>query len=430
MMRVVALDGLRWIASSHIVIFHRYRDWTGVPRVFAAWGQTWTQFFFIISGFVLGLSEIKKPPGAAEPSLSTYIIRRLRLLYPAYLLSLFFLLALHPHPTHFEWSVLPLHIKLLQSWFPWCVDLAGGNLNIQCSMEYWNRNSWFLSALLFFWIALRPVARALRERSVACNIVIAFCCWSASFVLEWFDHSHRLAAMVGCNEMCMRSCSTILRHSPWGYFHVLVVGIAVARVYFHYRARDDHESAGPSVSVPAAILQAFVRYGCCLGFLAYSMLMVIAPTAIKTHHMFFHNGGLLPVQVIVILGAAFGVDPLAVHVLSSRPMGWLGRLSYIQYLMQGVVWSFLKGAVDNDHVVQIAYFPALVLFSWCCQRLWVESSEPEAAPADGRSCIQKGMRPSVDKHTPSLVTYGAAEGVAADSSMLLERSGAFVRSPA
>mmetsp|Transcript_67880 Transcript_67880/g.133519 ORF Transcript_67880/g.133519 Transcript_67880/m.133519 type:complete len:276 (+) Transcript_67880:64-891(+) len=201
MMRVVALDGLRWIASSHIVIFHRYRDWTGVPRVFAAWGQTWTQFFFIISGFVLGLSEIKKPPGAAEPSLSTYIIRRLRLLYPAYLLSLFFLLALHPHPTHFEWSVLPLHIKLLQSWFPWCVDLAGGNLNIQCSMEYWNRNSWFLSALLFFWIALRPVARALRERSVACNIVIAFCCWSASFVLEWFDHSHRLAAMVGCNEM-------------------------------------------------------------------------------------------------------------------------------------------------------------------------------------------------------------------------------------
>ena len=49
-------------------------------------------------------------------------------------------------------------------------------------------------------------------------------------------------------------------------------------------------------------------------------------------YMLMHNGGLLPLMLLIILGAAVGRDPLAKYVLATPVFVVLGRISYAQCL--------------------------------------------------------------------------------------------------
>merc|ERR1712039_167802 len=68
----------------------------------------------------------------------------------------------------------------------------------------------------------------------------------------------------------------------------------------------------------------------------------------------------------VILGAATGVDPITEWIFKSRSFVMLGRISYIQYLMQRSVWVFLNTHFEES-LVNVLYPFALIGFAYILQ---------------------------------------------------------------
>jgi len=125
---------------------------------------------------------------------------------------------------------------------------------------------------------------------------------------------------------------------------------------------------------------------------------------VKPYYYFFHNGGMLPVMVLVLVGAAIGTDPITTWVFRSRPMLVLGRISYLQYLMQHVLQGWIKLAFGwSDNVMaQALFIPALLVFSYCCQR-FVE--KPYTRYQQWR--IEKGIKGCDDRCIEWLEDLGA-----------------------
>ncbi|CAK0794261.1 unnamed protein product [Prorocentrum cordatum] len=178
--RLDALDAPRWLCSCMIVCYHFYKEELGV---FAEWGSAWTQFFFVLSGFVLAYVEMARPVSKA-PNISQleYLRKRLITVYPTYLLALLLRMLTNRiyHPA-FDWAVLPMHVLLIQSWVPICIEkeahpreicvdfpIACGpaDSHVLCATQRWNGVAWFMSCLVVYWLLLRPLARHFRTYSI------------------------------------------------------------------------------------------------------------------------------------------------------------------------------------------------------------------------------------------------------------------------
>lgn len=101
------IDGLRFIAISGVVLYHcmqqiaarngvsaNFEDHQGADR-FVIWllsqGRLGVQFFFVISGFVLGLQYSERHfSGRPKPGLGRFYLRRLTRLEPPYAVNLLF----------------------------------------------------------------------------------------------------------------------------------------------------------------------------------------------------------------------------------------------------------------------------------------------------------------------------------------------------
>merc|ERR1712187_512185 len=99
---------------------------------FAENGALWTQFFFVLSGFVLSYVEMARPPHkVAKLSALQYLWKRLTTIYPTYLFVLVLTLCTMQPRSDFEWAILPLHAVLLQAWIPILSDTN------QCAAQQW-----------------------------------------------------------------------------------------------------------------------------------------------------------------------------------------------------------------------------------------------------------------------------------------------------
>jgi len=375
--RLEALDAPRWIASIQIVCYHMYGHKEAFSR-YATWFAVWTQLFFLLSGFVLAYAELAKPPktGNSRLSLLRYVRRRLTVIYPAFFLALLLRVTYHPGKTPFEWSMLPLHAMLMQSWLPICIATESGS--ITCSPWLFNGEAWFLSVLLIFWLFLRPLAEMFRQRSLTfCSVTIVVC-WIWSYVYQIAGNHNRLASALGFGELGSIIVMVAIRATPIGFFNVFIAGVAAARIFIVVATKDADTGGSVSLETRKVALAAtnapkVLRYGCCVGYIIYAGMVAFLTKYIKSHYYFFHNGGMLPVMLLVLLGAAIGTDPLAVWVFRSKPFMVLGRISYLQYLMQHVLqgWIAFTFGWDNNPVAQAVFIPALLVFSYICQR-WVE----------------------------------------------------------
>merc|ERR1711924_210311 len=127
-----------------------------------------------------------------------------------------------------------------------------------------------------------------------------------------------------------------------------------------------------------------LRYGCSIGYLSYALLVTAFPYALQTElhanmiglylHWFVHNGGILPLMLLVLVGCAIGVDPLARYVLRRPCFMLLGRISYTQYLLQFEVYRLCEanwpsnvwpGPEYKKYVVLVA-LPVFALFVERC----------------------------------------------------------------
>jgi len=166
----------------------------------------------------------------------------------------------------------------------------------------------------------------------------------------------------------------IIRASPLGYVHIFFAGVVLSRMFI-LTAMKDAETDGPvsaetqRLKLNAGEAPCLLRFGCCLGYLVYALLVVCDP---KDHgYLAFHNGGLIPLMGLILVGAAVGVDPIADWIFKSSPFIMVGRVSYIQYLFQRSVWTMMKLQFNADWFPWVFPF-VLVAFAWAFQR-WLEA---------------------------------------------------------
>lgn len=165
------LDLLRFAASLLIVIYHFSSEG---PRPLESFhpvflrGYLATDFFLILSGYVLGRSYGPKlASGRLEAG--DFMLRRIGRVWPGHLavmaafvgvLLVAALLGVGPHhPERFAWSALPMQVFLAQSW-----GLPGGG--------GWNMPTWSLSALLVCYASFPFLWRGLGRFGQGASLVL------------------------------------------------------------------------------------------------------------------------------------------------------------------------------------------------------------------------------------------------------------------
>jgi peptidoglycan/LPS O-acetylase OafA/YrhL len=133
-----SITSLRWFAALYVFLFHvqiRSDVFGSGAEFLIINGYTGMAFFFILSGFVLGIrysSEIN--------DYKSFFVARLSRIYPAFILAFILSLPLAKdiHPLAYFLNFV-LNLFLLQAWFPsfWAIGINGG--------------TWSLSAEIFFY---------------------------------------------------------------------------------------------------------------------------------------------------------------------------------------------------------------------------------------------------------------------------------------
>eukprot|EP00928_Gymnodinium_smaydae_P078886 TRINITY_DN62944_c0_g1_i1.p1 TRINITY_DN62944_c0_g1~~TRINITY_DN62944_c0_g1_i1.p1 ORF type:complete len:410 (-),score=65.88 TRINITY_DN62944_c0_g1_i1:108-1337(-) len=353
--RLVAMDGPRWLASVFIVMSHYYVDKSTFSHVLACrWGCMWTQFFFILSGFVLAYQEMVRDPKSSASNLSQleYLKRRLVPIFPAYLFSIGLVFATKT-PRLFEWKAFPLSLLLMQSWFPIWYDTEGMPFSEDVQyfpVESWNAKTWFLSVLVIFWLLLRPMVKVVRGLSLTKAWVLGLLLWMWSVV------PGHIWQLVDLDSKFSRVAWMCFAYGPAGYIHVFAVGVVTARIFILSAVSEKFEELTPH-DAPG-----FMRCGVFLGYaLFYYLVNNLPHTGFPSaYFMTMHNGGFMPVFFLIITGSALGVDPLAKYLFQSRIFQFLGRISYSQYLLQSPIWTLAGHLWGHDTLARKLYFPALL----------------------------------------------------------------------
>jgi len=276
-----------------------------------------------------------------QPTTWEYVKKRLITVYPTYLLSVVISVFQRTGGSLGSWLALPLSVFLMQSWLPTCWPTADASsfprAGWECAPFQWGNTGWFMSVLVIYWVTLRPLARWVRTASLRTCAIVMCACWCFSLV----------AAPLGLLGVEAEPWLTVaLQFGPLGYAHVFLCGVAAARLFILVT-----EAARADPSAPSA-LPFVCRFGCCLGYLLFAAQVVAHALALTTGAVTFyqtrsfywvvHNGGLLPVMVLILLGSAGGADPIAKHVFQSRIGVALAKTSYSQYLLQFQVMDVLQ----------------------------------------------------------------------------------------
>lgn len=346
-----AIGFARYLASVHIVMGHLYQggnisDFGGFNR----FGFTWVPWFFLLSGFLLSLSEQKRRlnisdrQGKSDDEIQ-YVLRRLEGMYPAYFLGLVASLIT-------IWSIkgvesLPLPVNtilffcLLQSWLPSLVNYGFIYLT-QC---------WFLSCLILYWLLFYRIyafVESLSSKRLAavvgiCSFLFPFLYHVASTGQEgWYDRDVPFSASRGRDTAVL-----VLKFHPFAYLHIFVLGCCLPRL---------HKLLTESNSV---YLEKVTPFLSSIAYLVLLILFCCGSQNIPGYKIGFRLGMISCVQCLLLLGLNNKNDIL-VRVFRTPVLSKLGEYSFPQYVFQFLVLAWFQNATGRTYV-DIRFF--LLLFS-------------------------------------------------------------------
>jgi peptidoglycan/LPS O-acetylase OafA/YrhL len=313
---IPSLTGLRGVAAVWVMLFH-------VSMAAPLLGATWVQrlpvlpdgwvgvdLFFVLSGFILMWvhgADFVRPSAAAT---GRFAAARIVRVYPLSLavLGLIVLLALADpgfvawyrslNPDNFSAAAFVRTALLATRW----VSAGGGD---------WNQPVWSLSAELVGYAAFPILAWLIMARTAAFAIAIAAVCL---IVLALFQIVTGTAGVNAIDQI------SVLTRMACGF----TAGMAVCRVRQLTGDGRAHLAGLVSIVIGAAVV------GCCL----FRFGKLLAPTgfALTIFCLSFRTGGL---------------D----RVLSSRPVMFLGRISFPLYLVHVTPLLWL---VSHDRLAPLA----------------------------------------------------------------------------
>lgn len=320
-----ALTGLRGIAAWLVVIYHiRLSLADLVPAAIMpalAKGYLAVDLFFLLSGFVIWYNYADRLRLGGMAAARLFLWRRFARIWPlhaavlmAYVAFAMVLLLTGRDTANYPLAELPLHLLLVQNWG-------------FTALLTWNHPAWSISTEFAAYLLFPLVAIALplgRWRSagligLAAGLVAALYLKFAAAGLPALGDD-------------------IPRMGLWRCLTGFMLGNVLAALWLRWRAQR--------LTVPAAVLVGLTAAIAGAGF--------GLPEAVAAPAAFF--AGLLA------LASARG---LAVQLLASRPLRYLGEVSYSTYLAHFLLWALWKIAFV-DASLQLGWaslggFLALVL---------------------------------------------------------------------
>jgi len=325
--RLSALTGVRFFLALWVVLFHQASPegyLSGVLSklpvvVFCLFrtGYCAVGVFFVLSGFILSYNYALDHTWSL-PQLVRFGIARLARIYPVYCVGLLLVVPEVGYALMGRFSservveqtgLAVLNFTLLQAWIP-RVALS------------WNPPGWSLSDEALFYCCFPFISVALWKLSGFRNLLIAgTLAWAAALIAPL------LAVVIGLKGFSDVPATSVAGYTDvfWPYlvkFNPLLhlpdfcMGIVLGRA-FHglLRQRSRLLGRGYYLYLPGVLMEIFL--------IAHSNSLP---------YPLVHNGLLLPVHALVILGLALDGGILA-RLLSGRWLVFLGNASYSLYII-------------------------------------------------------------------------------------------------
>ena len=298
-LRIEELTFFRFIAAAIVVVFHFGRDATGLTGALAS-GPAMVTFFFVLSGFVMGVSYFDREVGKRA-----YWMARIARIVPIYMVALFLtVLALMLRGDDLNAVPLFLNLTLLQAWFP----------PHPLSLNY---PGWSLSVEMFFYFSFPYLLFAIKKYrlSAMTTTAVAFTVWGLTQIVT-------AAAVSGGYYGGFPSFShDLIFYFPPAHLCSFLLGISGAMWALKNKTRTEN---------------AFVS----VLLVAVPLLLIAAVLDNKeTVAAYFGMGWpvatsfFAPLFLLFILGVAKCRSGI-LAILAGRPFVLLGEASYSLYILQ------------------------------------------------------------------------------------------------
>jgi len=305
------LTGVRFYAALFVYWYHVILI---IPGMYALAGRSLfldaaeggVSFFFVLSGFILtyNYADVFRD-GISAASYKRFIWDRLTKIYPVHFLALLLVLpiaTLSPQ-LRLDWRAVPLHLLLLQCFWPSSTPAFSSYLNVP---------SWSISCEWFFYL-LGPVVMFLasgnRRRWVLVAVVMAYACGLGLFL--WHGQSDEARFYF------------VSRFAPSRFVEFLL-GVFLARVFL--------TSSGQKLAGVSGLAQ------------TTGIGLLIAGAMSRPYVPWPLWGGLLyvPGSILLVLGLAHDRGFFVAHL--SRPwLNLLGRATFSLYLIHTPLLRAVRG---------------------------------------------------------------------------------------
>ncbi len=300
-----SLHGLRGIAALTVLIGHS-RVFAGIPLppMAAAMGVL---LFFVLSGFLMAHLYIDKTP--TYGSILQYIRARIARIYPLFgLLCIFSCVVFYlgiPFSYEMDISQLLLHL-----------------LGVGSIRTIWTISTEFQFYLIFilFWVAYSKITRNRDAIFIIGLILVILLLWVAGFP------GGRIAIT--------------------GYLQVFLVGMIAALILPHIRTKSLLSAS--KILFPLLMVVYFAAY-------------FITPKTIGARYV-YHSVPLIIVMGGIVLTAVLSENTFLGKALGSKPLYWLGEVSFGVYLLHRPVMGFLNKVIPESMNLHWSFKLALLLF--------------------------------------------------------------------
>jgi peptidoglycan/LPS O-acetylase OafA/YrhL len=296
-------------------------------------GYTSVSFFLLLSGFILAYNYSDRAQ-QGQMQVGKFWVARFSRLYPVYLFSL--IVSIGMLATEFHAQTQPMFVAgmvltllLLQGWSP-------------TLSTFWNTPAWTMSTEAFFYLIFPLVVRWKRPRKLIWLLALLASLWIAGMICPalytWLHPDGDLHPGRYTNGWWIRA----LKFTPPPHLPSFLFGIALA----------DLNERFPAVS----------RWRLPLGIAGLGGLYFVLSHGERLPYVFLHDGLLMPLFALAILGLAG--ENLLSRIFGFSPVVLLGAASYCLYLLHFNLWTLIhdSGILQKSGLIQLdPWFSYLLL---------------------------------------------------------------------
>jgi peptidoglycan/LPS O-acetylase OafA/YrhL len=328
--RVASLTGIRAVAALLVVGTHA--AYTTGKYTHGYWGlvgarlEIGVPIFFVLSGFLLFRPWVKSAAtGGRPPSLSRYARHRVRRIMPAYVITVLFAYVLYdfrdagPNPGH-TWTGLIRNLTLTQIY---CNGYLGKYLH-QGLTQMWSlavEAAFYVALPLLAYLLLVLICRRRWRPKLVLGALAGMMLISPAWLIlvhtdHWFPDGARLWLPTYLAWFLAGMILAVLQAMGVRCYAFIAIPLAIICLFIVATP-----IGGAPTTSPAAVNEALVK----TGFYAAIAALAVAPLALGDQGWYY-------------------------RLLATRPMVWLGEISYEIFLIHLITMEFAMDYVVGYHV--------------------------------------------------------------------------------